>query len=329
MSDKSPGPVFMIGCVRSGTTLLRDLMRHHPAISCPEETQYYRWGDPFGTTAYLNQVGKHELMKKHRQMDGLVEDEFQKLLANAKSRRELHVGHMRAFLAARGAQPGARWFDKSPQNVYGLPLLLHDFPQARFVHIIRNPLNVVTSLLTGRVIAAPSVVAAANYWNEAVSIVNVCKPLMTDSLHEIRYEELVEQPKQMLRNLCIFMRLNPDKLNADAIKTHKERNLYQQSLKARDLECIRTICGTWATRYGYDLDAALAEMRKAEAANDVSIPAPTHAVPKAAETVPNINGEVDGKSTAQPTKPAEQALIDRRQASEEDRTQGADHAVSN
>ena len=36
-------PLFLVGCVRSGTTLTRDLLRRVPGVICPEETHFLRW----------------------------------------------------------------------------------------------------------------------------------------------------------------------------------------------------------------------------------------------------------------------------------------------
>ena len=48
-------PFFILGCVRSGTTMLRNALRLHPNLASPEETHFYRWGEPFGSVA-LNRM---------------------------------------------------------------------------------------------------------------------------------------------------------------------------------------------------------------------------------------------------------------------------------
>ena len=45
-------PFFVLGCVRSGTTLLRDILRQHPRLESPEETHFFRWSDPYGSPRY-------------------------------------------------------------------------------------------------------------------------------------------------------------------------------------------------------------------------------------------------------------------------------------
>ncbi len=246
------GPVFIIGCVRSGTTLLRDILRTHSNLEIPEETHFYRWASPFGTHPFVRDVGNSPLMKKHREMDGADEKAFQHHMKTASSRKELTENYMQLFLRGRGAENSC-WGDKTPQHVYGLPLLLHDFPDARFVHIVRNPLNVIASLMVGKVIAAPSVTAAANYWYEALAIINTCKPLMENKLLEIRYEDLTSAPKQEIAALCAFLGLNPKSIKFDTKLIHKERNQYKSVIKPEWMGVIRKQCGKYADLYGYDI----------------------------------------------------------------------------
>ncbi len=59
-------PFFLVGCVRSGTTLLCNLLRLHPHLECPEETHIFRWALPFGSHQYLNHFRRPEIMKHHK-----------------------------------------------------------------------------------------------------------------------------------------------------------------------------------------------------------------------------------------------------------------------
>lgn len=247
-------PTFILGCVRSGTTLLRNLLRRHPGTFCPEETQYYRWGHPYRTEGYTRLVARGGVLARHRALDGIEEGDFREAYDRADGRAGLMRAHMGLVADANGHETGGGgWFDKSPQNVYGLPLILHDFPDARIVHITRNPLNVVASLLEGVIVAVPDTVAAANYWFEAVAIVNTLKPLMGDRLLELRYEDLTEDPDGSVARVLSHMGLDPDGLQGPRIAVHPERDRQTRVLKPDDHRIIRRICGRWARTYGYDL----------------------------------------------------------------------------
>ncbi|HNE26739.1 MAG TPA: sulfotransferase, partial [Pseudomonadales bacterium] len=59
-------PFFILGCVRSGTTLLRDILRIHPRLESPEETHFFRWADPYASPRYERNYVGVKLFKNHR-----------------------------------------------------------------------------------------------------------------------------------------------------------------------------------------------------------------------------------------------------------------------
>mgnify|MGYP003951013369 CR=1 FL=1 len=124
-------PFFMLGCVRSGTTMLRDALRMHPNLAGPEETHFYRWGEPYGTEAMTRTLTNNVVLKRHREIDGITEPEFVEMLKQCTSRAELYWKYMTLYIHRK--KPGAtRWFDKTPQNVYGAMLAASSMPRARF-----------------------------------------------------------------------------------------------------------------------------------------------------------------------------------------------------
>lgn len=247
-------PLFIVGCVRSGTTLVRDLLRRQPNIICPEETHYFRYGEPFRTSASINTHLNSATLKKHREIDGIPEIEFQKMLDLAQTRGELLRLHVNYMAKARG-MVSFRWFDKTPQNIYGVALIHEEFPDARFLHLVRNPLNVVASLKLGKIIKVSDIHGACNYWLEAVTIMHQLKPVLGDFLLEMRYEDITENPATSMQKILKFSGLGDAfnlYRNAD---THAERNQYCDVLTSEEQEIVRQRCGDVAQRYGYHLSA--------------------------------------------------------------------------
>ena len=167
MTYKVP-PFFIVGCARSGTTLLRDLLRQHSNLASPEETHFFRWSDPIGTKRYESSYNRRKLFKKHRELDNVDDFSFFFTLQNSPSRKVLMDHYARIFLENNKLE-GRRWFDKTPQNVYGLLLMSGLYPDAGFVHIHRHPYNVVASLKQGRVMAAHELRGAVAYWTESLT----------------------------------------------------------------------------------------------------------------------------------------------------------------
>jgi len=246
----APPPFFIVGSVRSGTTLLRDLLRAHPNLECPEETHFFRHADPFGSPPFLKAFSNRRIFRYHRELDGISEDEFSELLNQATSRKELALGYAALYLHKRG-NPSARWFDKTPQHVYNLPLLAAEFPHAKFIHLYRNPLNVVASLHAGEVMAVHDTTGAINYWREAMKMIWSFKKAHGDRLLEIAYEDLVQDPAAILDRIMAFVDVDPAEMEARLDSVRPERNRYQELLDGPDIKRIKRECNPFFRRYGY------------------------------------------------------------------------------
>ena len=254
MTSNAPNPLepplFIIGCMRSGTTLVRDLLRRQPKTICPEETHYFRFGEPFRAPDHSNAILESPTLKNHRELDGILEEEFLNLHSLSRTKSELLSAHVGYMAQARGLNE-YRWFDKTPQNVYGLPLLRAEFPKARFLHLVRNPLNVVASLKLGKVVKIKDIHAACNCWIEAVQIIRTCAPLLGDSLLELRYEDVVANPVGSMKQLLDFSELGQDMSVYSARDAHEERDQYRVVLTDHDYRIVCNRCGKLAALYGY------------------------------------------------------------------------------
>lgn len=247
-------PLFILGCVRSGTTLVRNLLRRQPATVCPEETHYFRYGDPFRTDAHTRILMGAETLVLHRQMDGLSEDEFRVMHSLAETRGDLMRAHIQ-HIARKHGLDRFRWVDKTPQNVYGIAMIRAEFPEARFLHLVRNPLNVVASLKLGKVLKVADPVGACSYWREAVTIVQQFRALLGDSLLELRYEDFVEDVPTQMEKILHFAGFEHPRPCYSATDAHPERNQHRWALTKAERDTVRRICRQPAAFYGYDLGA--------------------------------------------------------------------------
>lgn len=242
-------PFFIVGCVRSGTTLLRDILRSHPNLECPEETFFFRWSDPFASVRYDQQT-QVAVLKKHREIDGISEQEFRSLYDSATTRRAL-ADHYGEFYLKKRNNSRARWFDKSPQNVYGMLLISALYPGVKFVHIHRNPLNVVASLLEGKVMLPHTLKGGVNYWNEAMQIINKFKKAWPEQVFELSYEGLTTDLQANINELLSFLGENPSGIRFTTDMVHFEKNKYLEYLQKKDVEYVREHCCFFMTQYGY------------------------------------------------------------------------------
>ena len=243
-------PFFLVGCVRSGTTLLRNLLKQHPNLHAPEETHLFRWPHPFGTVDFSHIQQHNETLRAHRGLDGVSEERYEALLNAATSRRALQDGYAKLFFESQNIAAG-RWFDKTPQNIYGILLLSAVYPEAKFVHIVRHPLNVVTSLKAGKVMGPHSLEAAINTWFEAVSIAHEFGSAWPDRLHTLTYENLTQSPQAEMRALLDFLGEPALEGHFDFTQVHPERDRYQEDLTGQEQDTVRQRLASEMARYGY------------------------------------------------------------------------------
>jgi hypothetical protein len=236
-------PVFVIGHWRSGTTLLHELLALDPCHAVPTTYACVFPNHFLLTEPYLPRLLQF-LMPSHRPMDnmsmswdGPLEDEFALCNLGLPSPylsiafpneppqyrdyfdmdtlpREAVVRWQRAllrFLRQITVRDPKRIVLKSPPHSFRIKVLLEMFPDARFVHIVRNPFNVFPSTM--------------NLWRRLYQLQGLQKPsfkgleddvfetylqlfeqlqrtrsLVSPSRFcELRYEDLVREPVDQLR----------------------------------------------------------------------------------------------------------------------------------
>ena len=230
--------------------MLRDALRLHPNLACPEETSFLRWGEAPGTDNFNRMLGTNPVLKHHRELDGITEDEFRAMLAACTSRGDLYRRYMALFIERR--KPGARrWFDKTPQNVYGALLAATTIERSRFVHIVRDPRNVAASLRIGKVVKVGHLNGAIAYWTEAVQIMNGLKKAYPGRVLEIRYEDFVADPQAGLRALLDWLGESYDPAWFASVDTRLVDHAQEGVLTPAELEQVVQGCRRGMRRHGY------------------------------------------------------------------------------
>ncbi len=177
-------PIFIVGCPRSGTTLLRRMIDSHPNISCGPETKFLSDFDRMERNNWerLVRFGIERHQWRHR-----VADFFE----------WIHLDYMRA-------QGKSRWADKSPSYALILDYIDALFPTCQVVHIIRDGRDVVAShrdrwgvrSATGAVRSWPLHINKARAWG-------AIHP--GHRYYELRYEALVADPVTTMQALVSWL----------------------------------------------------------------------------------------------------------------------------
>jgi hypothetical protein len=243
-------PFFIVGSVRSGTTMLRDFLRLHPRLECPEETHFFRWADPFGSFRFDMHYRGEKLFQRHREMDGIDHVEFDAAFGSVRSKRELADWYGSAFLRVKG-NPNGRWFDKTPQNVYSVLLISEFYPEAKFIHIHRNPLNVVASLKQGKVMPVQPLRAAISAWLESAMILNQFRQFQPKKLFDVSYEAITAAPRPVLYEILEFVGEDPELVDYSQVQTYEARDNYKTTLTAEEIFQVKELTEPYLSLYGY------------------------------------------------------------------------------
>ncbi len=253
MNDR---PVFVIGCPRSRTTMLQLMLHSHPRLAVPPETRflvpvYYRrrtWGDmrQAQRRRALAQWIATDRSTKFRELK-IDKDEFVRQAVEGPGSLGSVLGIAFKMYADRFDK--ARWGDKRPSYVKQVDMLLRLFPDAQFIHLIRDGRDCVASLKEMPWYTLDSFHAVST-WAEAIDAGGkLRRTLPEDTYYELRYEDLTDDPETELKKLCHFLdedyspsMVSPREAASVAVPQHKvwHRNTHGEVTRSR--------VGSWASR---------------------------------------------------------------------------------
>jgi len=201
--------IFLIGAPRSGTTWLQAMLASHPCVSTGPETHFFEGIKSFVDSYYF----------KHPRPDGLqeymTEDEFFGAIA--------HFFHKVISKMPEPTDEPKFFLEKTPQHSMFLDIINKCFPEAYFIHIIRDPRNVVSSILRasktwGKGYFPKSVLVASLLWKKCVlSAKEFFLSSKNTRYFEIKYEDLRNNPIKYLSKIFSFLDLSYDKTLLDNI----------------------------------------------------------------------------------------------------------------
>ena len=242
-------PVFIIGCGRSGTTILGDTLSKHPKIEYLNERrdlwhksypEFDVW-DKATKNSKLYVDEKDVILKKHNLLNRLLFRE--QVLANAKILLE-----------------------KTPINSFRLRFLKESFPNAKYIYLTRNGLEVSKSIeksiqrkswfkgkkyeLLDKYISENKIVFNTRInssrkkgmweWRMSIDQSNCFfNKINRDSFIHLSYQDLIDSPSARIKNILDFLRLNyTEDWISEISKNIKRKNPEIKATKDKDLYLI-------------------------------------------------------------------------------------------
>lgn len=207
-------PVFIIGCARSGTTLLRLMLTAHPHISISSEG-FYIFHLRSKLESYGDLSNQDNLKALYENIQFLIADEkylnpprFDQFLAwverhgvNLKSIITFYGTWEANFL---GKKTLSWWGDNAPYHAHHIPFFNSLFPDSRFIYMMRDPRDTCASSKTS--LAGHTLDRAIRDWEKSLLHGLLAKVFLgPDRFTLIRYEDLVRNAAGQLAQICNFL----------------------------------------------------------------------------------------------------------------------------
>jgi len=205
-------PFFIVGSGRCGTTLLRRLLQASPKVHIPPENwalgscivafRRYRWLLSWldmvdlllSRIMYSNPPRWFDAPPSDLRRHLIKMDSNQKSLACLLDEVYRHHGRLQDATFER-------WGDKTPINVSWMDEILSVFPRAKFIHLLRDGVDVTHSMSKMQQYSG-DVSRPARRWKNAVSEARTFGESHPDHFLEVRYEHLVRQPEETMQHIC-------------------------------------------------------------------------------------------------------------------------------
>ena len=207
----SDRPVFVVGCPRSGTTLLSLMIHAHPRIALPPESRFlistWRERDQWADLSTRKQVRRlaRSVTRRRSRLDDLGLERRPTVRAIVHAPPTLGSAFGTVFAEFARLHGKARWGDKRPLYYMEVDVLLRLFPDAQIVHIVRDPRANMASLKGMPWWPYDSVGSAAQWAHAEWCSRRNSRRLPADTFHVVRYESLVADPRHVLGELCEFL----------------------------------------------------------------------------------------------------------------------------
>lgn len=203
-------PVFIVGVPRSGTTLLRVILDSHPNLAVGPECPWIsgNYGNIISFRHLLDSLTNHKLGPL-KNFSGISEERIVEILRVA----------IDAILTSYAKEHNKRrWIEKTPDNITCIPFINKIFPDAKYIHIIRDGRDVASS--SSSPLAKKNWGKYINYgdqklenntlnclrrWDIWISQFQNWMTELNIDVFEVKYENLVNNPRKIIGEILSFI----------------------------------------------------------------------------------------------------------------------------
>jgi hypothetical protein len=280
-----PNPVFISGTNRSGTTLMYALLATHPNLSMVRRTDMWRYfygqfgdlGQPENFERCLKAMLSYKRIVNLKPDPERIRQEFGEGVAS--------YGRLFALIHQHHAERTGktRWGDKSLHTEEYADQIFQEFPQAKIVHLIRDPRDRYSSVLKRLKATSRRLGVDTVKWLASARAASHAAAHYPDRFLIVRYETLAQKPEATLRRVCDFIgeSYTPQMLSmSGAPRYHKEgantsfepvtpgvistRSIgrFRQVIFPWEITFIQTFCRRMMAEFDYELEPTRLSVRE-------------------------------------------------------------------
>lgn len=266
MSRGERTPLLIVGCRRSGTTLLRTILEGHPDLLVhPDEPQFFlELYRDHGFSNISAEVAIEHILNHPYALPGIKPD-LSSSSQSVVSLRAIAEHYMEAWITKH---PGKRPVLKHPALVFHLEMVDRIFPDSIVMNIVRDPRANVSS----QRLRWPQfpIWTCAEHWKQAVRAATWWGERHPRRYILLSYENLVRHPRATVKRLCrsLSLQYSDQLLTFRHMQTVFEPNtgprikqftgpdasrlqLWRRRLASEEIQLVEICCGDEMNRFGY------------------------------------------------------------------------------
>lgn len=295
MTDSQHAPIFVIGYMHSGTTLLQKVLANSPGIYASYgetrfftdfpiyRSQYPDLQDDATLRGYLLytiaviQRGFARLLRDfpdHQfSLDELdvTESGFEELYLRATQVRDHAALYPMVFDLLMREAGKQRWLEKTPTHLFYIDEILAVVPDARFVELVRDPRDILSSKKTRKARGGSAdPIWDTLAWKSAVEAANKHAAHHGRQILRVRYRDLTARPEATVREICHFLDLpfepallQVGRVNATSANTGNTSGIttaavgrWKRELRPNEAAAVQWIAGSQMRELGFELPPA-------------------------------------------------------------------------
>jgi hypothetical protein len=201
------GPILIGGLERTGTSLIFALLASHPRIAMTRRTNWWtyfdgRFGDLGQEDALRRILGEMRQYRRHRKL----EPDFERLEAEFRAGERSYCRLFDLLESQHAERVGRpRWGDKSLHTERYADRVYECFPEARIIHMLRDPRDRYASAVKRWKSKRGGVGSATAAWLASVELGRRNVERYPGRYRFLQYEHLVHDPEGELRAICEFI----------------------------------------------------------------------------------------------------------------------------